>query len=82
MEYTPRLRKKYKEEIMDSLTKEFQYKTVMQIPRLLKISLNQGLGKLALTDKKVIDKGREEMSIIAGQKAVATISRKDISNLS
>ena len=80
MEYTPRLRKKYKEEIMDSLTKEFQYKTVMQIPRLLKISLNQGLGKLALTDKKVIDKGIEEMSIIAGQKAVATISRKDISN--
>ncbi len=80
MGYTPRLRQKYKEEIVSSLTKEFQYKTVMQVPRLLKISLNQGLGKLALNDKKVIDKGVEEMSMIAGQKAVATISRKDISN--
>ena len=80
MEYTPRLRKKYKEEIISALTEEFQYKTVMQVPRLLKISLNQGLGKLALADRKVIDKGIEEMSIIAGQKAVATISRKDISN--
>ncbi|MBR1775105.1 MAG: 50S ribosomal protein L5 [Bacteroidales bacterium] len=80
MEYTPRLRKKYKEEIISALTGEFQYKTVMQVPRLLKISLNQGLGKLALADRKVIDKGIEEMSIIAGQKAVATISRKDISN--
>lgn len=80
MEYTPRLRKKYKEEIVASLTKEFGYKTVMQVPHLVKISLNQGLGKLALADRKVIDKGVEEMSAIAGQKAVATISRKDISN--
>ena len=80
MEYTPRLCKKYKEEIVSALTKEFNYTTVMQVPRLLKISLNQGLGKLALADRKVIDKGIEEMSIIAGQKAVATVSRKDISN--
>ena len=80
MEYTPRLRNKYKEEIVASLTKEFGYKTVMQVPRLVKISLNQGFGKLALADKKVIDKGVEEMTTIAGQKAVATISRKDISN--
>ncbi len=80
MEYTPRLRTKYKEQIVPALTKEFQYKTVMQVPRLLKISLNQGLGKLALNDKKIIDKGVEEMTMIAGQKAVATISRKDISN--
>ncbi len=80
MEYTPRLRKKYNEEIIGSLTKEFQYKTVMQVPKLLKISLNQGLGKLALNDKKVIDKGVEEMTLVAGQKAVATVSRKDISN--
>ncbi|MGP1515763.1 MAG: 50S ribosomal protein L5 [Bacteroidales bacterium] len=80
MEYTPRLRQKYKEEIISALTKEFQYKTVMQVPRLLKISLNQGLGKLALSDRKVIDKGIEEMSTISGQRAVATTSRKDISN--
>ena len=80
MEYVPRLRKKYKEEIVSALTSEYQYKTIMQVPKLLKISLNQGLGKLALADRKVIDKGIEEMSVIAGQKAVATISRKDISN--
>jgi large subunit ribosomal protein L5 len=80
MEYVPRLKKKYKEEIIDSLTKEYNYGTVMQVPRLLKISLNQGLGKLALADKKVIDKGIEEMTVIAGQRAVATKSKKDVSN--
>ncbi|MDR1725352.1 MAG: 50S ribosomal protein L5 [Bacteroidales bacterium] len=80
MEYTPRLKQKYKEEIIISLTKEFGYTTVMQVPRLLKISLNQGLGKIAIADKKVIDKGIEEMTLIAGQKAVATKSKKDISN--
>jgi len=80
MEYSPRLKSKYKDEIIQSLIKEYNYSTVMQVPRLLKISLNQGLGKLALNDKKVIDKGVEEMSVIAGQKAVATKSKKDISN--
>lgn len=80
MEYTPRLRAKYKDEIVANLTKEFDYKTVMQVPRLLKISVNQGLGKLALDNKKVIDKGVEEMTAIVGQKAVATTSKKDISN--
>ncbi|MCH3923578.1 MAG: 50S ribosomal protein L5 [Bacteroidales bacterium] len=80
MEYIPRLKQKYKNEIVSSLTKEYNYKTVMQVPRLLKISLNQGLGKFALADKKVIDKGIEEMSSIAGQRAVATKSKKDISN--
>ena len=78
--YSPRLKNKYKEEIMQSLMKEYNYTTVMQVPRLLKISLNQGLGKLALNDKKVIDKGVEEMTAVAGQKAVATKSKKDISN--
>lgn len=80
MEYSPRLKNKYKQEIVQSLIKEYNYSTIMQVPRLLKISLNQGLGKLALNDKKVIDKGVDEMTAVAGQKAVATKSRKDISN--
>jgi len=79
MNYTPRLKAKYKEKIVSALTSQFQYKTKMQVPRLLKISLNQGLGT-AIADKKQIDNGIEEMSIIAGQKAVSTKSRKDISN--
>ncbi|MBR4198041.1 MAG: 50S ribosomal protein L5 [Bacteroidales bacterium] len=80
MDYQVTLKKKYKEEIVPSLMKEYSYKTVMQVPRLLKISLNQGLGKAAIADKKVIDQGIEEMTLIAGQKAVATKSKKDISN--
>jgi large subunit ribosomal protein L5 len=79
MEYTPRLKTKYKESIIDSLTKQFNYKTVMQVPKLVKICLNQGIGE-AITDKKLIDYGVEEMTAIAGQKAVVTKSRKDISN--
>ncbi len=79
MEYTPRLREKYFGEIVPSLTKEFSYKTVMQVPKLLKISVNQGLGK-AITDKKVIDTGVEEMTKITGQLAVVTKSKRDISN--
>ena len=79
MEYTPRLREKYFGEIVPSLTKEFSYKTVMQVPKLLKISVNQGLGK-AITDKKIIDTGVEEMTKITGQKAVITKSKRDISN--
>ncbi|MBQ9639185.1 MAG: 50S ribosomal protein L5 [Bacteroidales bacterium] len=80
MKYVPSLKVKYDSEIKNALIKEFGYSTVMQCPRLLKISLNQGLGKLAIADKKVIDKGIEEMSAIAGQRAVATKSKKDISN--
>lgn len=80
MDYQVSLKKKYKEEIVPSLMKEYSYKTVMQVPRLLKISLNQGLGKAAIADKKVIDMGIEEMTLIAGQRAVATKSKKDISN--
>ena len=71
MAYIPALKTKYKEEIVASLMKEYNYKTVMQCPRLLKITLNQGLGKAAIADKKVIDKGIEEMTAITGQKAVA-----------
>ncbi len=79
MEYTPRLRKKYLEEIVPAMRKEFNYKSVMQVPKLVKISINQGLGD-ATVDKKLIDTGIEEMTMIAGQKAVATKSKKDISN--
>ncbi|PKP35748.1 MAG: 50S ribosomal protein L5 [Bacteroidetes bacterium HGW-Bacteroidetes-17] len=79
MEYTPRLREKYFAEIIPALTKEFSYKTIMQVPKLKKISVNQGLGK-AITDKKIIDTGVDEMTKITGQKAVITKSKRDISN--
>ncbi|MFP4469526.1 MAG: 50S ribosomal protein L5 [Bacteroidota bacterium] len=79
MNYTPRLKEKYRKEIHANLLKQFEYKSPMQVPRLLKIAVNQGLGD-AITDKKLIDNGIEELSIITGQKAVATKSKKDISN--
>ncbi|MDL2227981.1 50S ribosomal protein L5 [Bacteroidales bacterium OttesenSCG-928-K03] len=79
MEYTPRLKTKYKDEIIANLTKQFEYKTIMQVPKLVKICLNQGIGG-AIADKKLIDYGIDEMTTIAGQKAVATKSKKDISN--
>lgn len=79
MEYTPRLKQKYQEEILPALMKEFSYTNIMQVPKLQKISVNQGLGA-AIADKKLIDVGIEEMSSITGQRAVATKSRKDISN--
>jgi len=69
----------YQEEIVPALTKQFGYKTVMQVPKLEKIALNQGIGD-ALTDKKLIDVGVAEMTAISGQKAVATISKRDVSN--
>ena len=79
MEYTPVLQKKYREEIIPALTKEFNYKTVMQVPKLVKITLNQGVGQ-AVADKKLIETAQEELTLIAGQKAVKTYSKKDISN--
>jgi large subunit ribosomal protein L5 len=79
MSYQPRLREQYKSEIVPSLMKEFNYSSVMEVPRLVKISLNQGIGA-ALTDKKLIDYGIEEMTSITGQKAVPTISKRDVSN--
>lgn len=79
MNYTPRLKEKYASEIIPALTKQFGYTTVMQVPKLAKIVLNQGLGD-AIADKKLIDAGLDEMTMIAGQKAVATRSKKDISN--
>lgn len=77
MEYTPRLKKKYNSEIVNNLMKN--YKSVMQVPKLTKISINQGVGN-AVNDKKLIEAAQQEMTLIAGQKAVLTKSRKDISN--
>jgi large subunit ribosomal protein L5 len=79
MSYVPRLRAKYNNEVVPSLQKEFGYKSPMQVPRLVKISLNQGLGS-AVGDKKIVENAVTEMTSIAGQKAVPTVSKKDISN--
>ncbi len=77
--YYPRLQKKYKDEVVPALMKKFGYTTVMQCPRLVKICLNQGV-KGSVADKKLIDDAVQEMTIITGQKAVPTLSKKDISN--
>jgi large subunit ribosomal protein L5 len=79
MDYKPRLRDKYSNEIVPALMTQFSFKSTMQVPRIKKICLNQGLG-VAITDRKHIDNGINEMTMISGQKAVATKSRKDISN--
>lgn len=77
--YIPRLRKQYKEEVVPALMKKFGYTSVMQCPRLVKICLNQGV-KGSVSDKKLIDDAIGEMTLVTGQKAVPTLSRKDISN--
>ncbi len=79
MSYVPRLKDKYRNDIVPALMKKFNYDSVMQVPRLLKISVNQGVGD-AVSDTKLIDSAVAEMSMITGQKAVATKSRKDIAN--
>ena len=79
MSNTASLKKEYQVRIVPALTKEFGYKTVMQVPVLKKIVINQGLG-MAAADKKIIDIAISELSAITGQKAVATVSKKDISN--
>lgn len=76
---TPRLKTKYKEEVIPALMKRFGYKSVMQVPKLEKISLNRGVNG-AVTDKKLVDVALDEITTISGQKAVATMSKKDISN--
>ena len=73
----PRLADKYKKEVVPALMKKFSYKTVMQAPRLTKICLNRGVNG-AVTDKKLIDVAIDELTNITGQKAVATMSKKDI----
>ena len=77
--YVPKLKTQYTEKIVPALKEKFGYKNVMMVPRLEKICLNQGLGA-AVADKKIVDTAVEEMTLISGQRAVATRSRKDISN--
>ncbi|HMO62947.1 MAG TPA: 50S ribosomal protein L5 [Ferruginibacter sp.] len=77
--YTPRLATKYSKEVVPALMKKFGYKTIMQAPKLTKICLNRGVNG-AVADKKLVDIAVEELSTITGQKAVPTMSKKDISN--
>ncbi len=79
MEYIPNLKRKYTEDVIPQMMQKFAYKNVMEIPKLQKICLNQGVGA-AVNDKKLIDAAIDEMSRISGQKAQATVSKKDISN--
>jgi len=79
MSYIPNLKKKYTESVIPHMQEKFNYGNVMEIPRLQKICMNQGVGD-AVNDKKLIDAAIDEMSRISGQKAQATMSRKDISN--
>ena len=77
--YAPRLKSKYKDEVVPVLMKRFSYKSVMQVPRLEKIAINRGVNG-AVNDKKLFDIALDELTTISGQKAVATMSKKDISN--
>jgi len=79
MSYVPTYRAKYDNEIKDALVKQFNYTSVMQVPQLEKIVINQGIGE-AITDKKLIDVALKELTEISGQKAMSTLSKKDISN--
>ena len=79
MSYVPRLRKLYKEEVVPKLMEQFQYKSSMEVPKLVKICINQGVGD-ATQDKKLVDIAVNEMSMIAGQKALPTIAKKSVSN--
>ncbi len=79
MSYTPRLKTKYREEVVPALMEEFQYGSIMEVPRLTKICINQGVGG-ATQDKKLVDNALEEMSRIAGQHAVPTRAKKSVSN--
>src|SRR5690349_17126849 len=77
--YSPRLKGKYKEEVIPALMKRFGYKSIMQVPKLEKIAINRGVNG-AVSDKKLVDIALDELTTISGQKAVATMSKKDISN--
>lgn len=79
MAYSPRLKDKYKADVIPALQKKFGYSSSMQVPKITKICLNQGIGD-AVSDKKLIEGAIKEMTAISGQKAVATTSKKDISN--
>jgi large subunit ribosomal protein L5 len=79
MSYTPSLKTKYNDEIVANLMKEFSYSSVMQVPRLEKIVINQGVGA-AVADKKIVETSVKELTAITGQKAISCLSKKDISN--
>jgi len=79
MAYIPRLKQEYKDRVVSALKEEFGYKNVMQVPRLEKIVLSRGVGA-AVSDKKLIDYAVEELTKITGQKAVSTISKKDVAS--
>ncbi len=79
MSYNPRLREKYKGEIVPALKEKFGFTSIMRVPKIEKIVISQGIGE-AVADKKIVDSAVEDLSQIAGQKAVATISKKDVSN--
>ena len=79
MDFSTKLKDKYQEQIIATLTEEFGYKNRMEVPRLQKIVLSQGVGE-ATGDKKLVDQAVEQMTAIAGQKAIVTYSKKDISN--
>lgn len=77
--YVPRLKEKYFKEIIPALQEKFGYKSIMQVPKIEKICINKGIGT-AVADKKLIDTGVDELTTIAGQKAVPTIAKKSVSN--
>ena len=79
MSYVPRLKQEYKDRIVNSLKEEFGYKSIMQVPKLEKIVLSSGVGQ-AVADKKLIDHALDELSTITGQKAVSTLSKKDVAS--
>jgi len=79
MAYVPRLKQKYRESVVPALSKKFNYKSSMQVPRLTKICINQGVGD-AVADKKLIESAMNELTLITGQKPVSVKSKKDISN--
>lgn len=79
MSYLPKLRKKYQDEIIPAMMEQFQYGSIMEVPRLVKVCINQGVGA-ATQDKKLVDTAVDELTLIAGQKAVSVRARKSVSN--
>jgi large subunit ribosomal protein L5 len=79
MAYVPRLKQEYKDKVVSALTEEFSYSNIMQVPKLQKIVLSRGVGA-AVADKKLIDHAVDELTMITGQKAVSTISKKDVAS--
>jgi len=79
MSYVPRLKAEYKERVIKVLSEEFSYKNVMQVPKLEKIVVSKGVGA-AIADKKLIDYAVEELTKITGQKAISTMSKKDVAS--